>query len=71
MQDQNVMSLMSKIVRIRNAADRISVSGYENRELIAYIYNSCNDILTQLDDVMSKQSEQKEESCDDANKNFS
>ena len=71
MQDLNVMSLMSTIVRIRNAADRISASGHENRELINYIYNSCNDLLKQFDGVMSKQFEQKEAANNDTNKNFS
>ena len=63
----DISKLMSIIVRIRNAADSIAISGHENRELVNFIYNNCNEILKQLDIIMSKQLEAKEAKSDDSN----
>lgn len=63
----DISKLMSIIVRIRNAADSITISGHENRELVNFIYNNCNEILKQLDIIMSKQLEAKEAKPDDSN----
>lgn len=63
----DISKLMSIIVRIRNAADSITISGHENRELVNFIYNNCNEILKQLDIIMSKQLEVKEAKPDDSN----
>ena len=68
MQDVNIMNFMSAIVKIRNAADRISVSGRENRELINFIYANCNELLKQLEIIMNKQLSGKEAPSDDADK---
>ena len=63
----DISKLMSVIVRIRNAADSITISGHENRELVNFIYNNCNELLKQLDIIMSKQLEAKEAKPDDSN----
>lgn len=63
----DISKLMSVIVRIRNAADSITISGHENRELVNFIYNNCNELLKQLDIFMSKQLETKEAKPDDSN----
>lgn len=49
----DVMKLAAIIVKIRNSADRITASGHENCELISFIYNTCNDILKQLDHILT------------------
>ena len=69
MPDLDISKLMSVIVRIRNAADSIAVSGHENRELINFIYNNCNSLLKQVDAIMSKQIAEKEVKSDDSDKN--
>ena len=67
--DIDIQKLMSVIVRIRNAADSITISGHENRELVNLIYNNCNELLKQLDFIASKQIEEKEAKTDDSDKN--
>lgn len=69
MPDLDISKLMSVIVRIRNAADSITISGHENRELINFIYNNCNSLLKQLDVILSKQIAEKEVKSDDSDKN--
>jgi len=73
----DISKLMSAIVQIRNASDRITTSGHENRELLSFIYNGCNDILNQLgkamEDIQRKKEEleRKEESSNETHQNFS
>ena len=67
MSDIDITKLMSVIVRIRNCADHVTVSGHDNRDAISFIYNSCNELLSQLGAALEasqnaeKQSDQKEE----------
>lgn len=68
MPEIDISKLMTVIVRIRNAADSITISGHENREMVNFIYNNCNMLLKQLDLIMSKQNEAKEVEPDDTNK---
>lgn len=71
----DVSMLMSSIARIRNAADCITTSGHENRELITFIYNSCNELLKQLGTAMEDyhkqngETERKEKVENGADKN--
>lgn len=73
----DISKLMSAIIQIRNASDHITTSGHENRELLSFIYNSCNDILNQLgkamEDIQRKKEEleRKEESSNETHQNFS
>lgn len=69
MTEIDISKFMTSIVRIRNAADHVTVSGHENTELINYIYVSCNELLKQFDAILNKQLEQKEAKPDDSNKN--
>ena len=67
MSDIDITKLMSVIIRIRNCADHVTVSGHDNRDAISFIYNSCNELLSQLGAALEasqnaeKQSDQKEE----------
>jgi hypothetical protein len=50
----NLNALMNEIVKIRDAIDQVEVKGNNNRSLIVYAYNNCNELLRQLGVVLEE-----------------
>ncbi len=50
----NINEIMSALVRIRDAIDKVEVKGQANRSLLVFAYEDCNQLLTQLGDILEK-----------------
>lgn len=58
----NINELMSALVRIRDAIDKVEVKGQANRSLLVFAYEDCNQLLKQLGDILEKATQDAETS---------
>lgn len=53
---QTLYDFGMEVQKIREAADSLTVKGYQNASLVVYIFNKCNDIIQAINDVIQIES---------------